>query len=60
MENELTFGHELNLDYRCFDLRKCNSNSNFSSIYDFRKSASFNSCLNCDISFSSNFNSNLN
>jgi len=48
-ESESTFGHELNLDESCFDLSKDNSNSNFSSIYGFRKSANFNSNLICDI-----------
>ena len=46
-ENESTFGHELNLDESCFDLSK--DNSNFSSIYGFRKSVNFKSHLICDI-----------
>ena len=47
-ENEFTFGHELNMDLNFFDLSKCNSNSNFNSIYGFRKFAKFNSNLICD------------
>ena len=58
-ENESTFGLEYNLDWSCFDLSKCNSNSNFSSISVFCKSANFNSNLICYSCVSSNFNSNL-